>query len=60
MWAFALRVLRMEGMLAGVLFGAAGRWDLPWCWAVLGVHASLMLLVVAIADPGLGILTSAS
>jgi protein-S-isoprenylcysteine O-methyltransferase Ste14 len=47
------RVLIFEGVLAAILFGSAGRTDLPWFWAVLALHTSLMLIAVTIIDPGL-------
>ena len=30
-------VLVMGGIHAGLLFGIAGRFDIPWFWAVLGL-----------------------
>ncbi len=30
-------VLVMCGIHAGLLFGTAGRFDIPWFWAVLGL-----------------------
>jgi hypothetical protein len=37
----------------GVLFGCAGRWDLPWFWAYLGVWAASTLLGTIVIDPTL-------
>ena len=42
-----------EILIAAVLFGAAGRVDLPWVWALLAVHAVLMSMMVASMDPDL-------
>jgi protein-S-isoprenylcysteine O-methyltransferase Ste14 len=42
-----------EVLIAGVLFGAAGRLDLPWFWAWLGLHAVLVGLALALIDRGL-------
>jgi protein-S-isoprenylcysteine O-methyltransferase Ste14 len=51
--AMILRVLLMEGLLAAVLFTAAGRMDLPWFWAVLALHAVLLLIGIRFMDPEL-------
>ena len=43
-------------MLAGVLFGVAGRWDLPWFWMTLATFAVSHLVTVAVVirdDPEL-------
>ena len=48
-----LRVLLFEGVLLIVLFGSAGRWDLPWFWAVLAVHASVLTIGASRIDPDL-------
>jgi protein-S-isoprenylcysteine O-methyltransferase Ste14 len=49
MWRFAA-YLATEVVLACVLFGAAGRLDLPWFWGVVGLHAGLIGLVLARID----------
>jgi protein-S-isoprenylcysteine O-methyltransferase Ste14 len=36
-----------------LLFGCAGRWDLPMFWAYLGVWAASGLVGIFVADPGL-------
>ena len=51
--AIALRVLVMEAILAAVLFASAGRIDLPWFWAVLGLHTALLLAGISLMDPEL-------
>ncbi len=51
--ATILRVLIIEGILAAILFGSAGRADLPWFWAVLALHTALLLAGIAFMDPGL-------
>jgi protein-S-isoprenylcysteine O-methyltransferase Ste14 len=38
--AAVLRVLAFEAVIAGVLFGCAGRLDLPWFWALIAVHSA--------------------
>lgn len=53
MLGFLWRLLLMEGLLVGIYFGAAGRWDLPWGWALFAVHASLLTLMMSLADPEL-------
>jgi protein-S-isoprenylcysteine O-methyltransferase Ste14 len=40
-------------LLGAVLFGCAGRWDLPWFWAYLGVWAAAALGGPAVMDPTL-------
>jgi protein-S-isoprenylcysteine O-methyltransferase Ste14 len=40
---FFLRSLLLIALLGGVLFGAAGRWDLPCFWVYLGLFAVLLL-----------------
>jgi protein-S-isoprenylcysteine O-methyltransferase Ste14 len=46
-------VFAFEAAMAAILFGTAGRWDLPWFWAVLGVHAASCLVAVSLIDPDL-------
>jgi protein-S-isoprenylcysteine O-methyltransferase Ste14 len=50
---FPIVVTAFEIVLGGLLFGFAGRFDLPWFWTLLGVHTALMLGAGAIIDPGL-------
>jgi protein-S-isoprenylcysteine O-methyltransferase Ste14 len=38
---------------AALLFGSAGRWDLPWFWAYLGTFAASALLGLVLVDPDL-------
>jgi protein-S-isoprenylcysteine O-methyltransferase Ste14 len=42
----ALKVVLFVAALFGVLFGSAGRLDLPWFWAVLATHTVYMIVVV--------------
>jgi protein-S-isoprenylcysteine O-methyltransferase Ste14 len=51
--AMFLRVLILEGVLAASLFASAGRIDLPWFWAVLAVHTTLMIVALSSIDPAL-------
>src|SRR4051794_29830027 len=48
-----LRVLIMEGGLAAILFASAGRADLPWFWAVVALHTTLMTVGMSSIDPAL-------
>jgi protein-S-isoprenylcysteine O-methyltransferase Ste14 len=41
------------GMLAVLLFGSAGRLDLPFFWAYIGINIALGLIGSVIVDPGL-------
>ena len=47
------RVLIIESIMATILFASAGRMDIPWFWAVLGLHAAMLLTGIAFMDPGL-------
>jgi protein-S-isoprenylcysteine O-methyltransferase Ste14 len=51
--ALTLRVLIFLGMVIAVLFGSAGRWDLPFFWALLGVFVVFLLSFRLVTDPGL-------
>src|SRR5262249_38348999 len=45
--------LAFLAVIAGVLFGCAGRWDLPFFWAYLGVRAARSVIGVLVTDPTL-------
>src|SRR3954471_1420362 len=51
--AMILRVLTVEGVLGATLFASAGRFDLPWFWAVLAVHSALLTVGMSSIDPAL-------
>jgi protein-S-isoprenylcysteine O-methyltransferase Ste14 len=51
--AMMLRVMILEGVLAATLFASAGRIDLPWFWAVLAVHSTLLAVGMSSIDPAL-------
>jgi protein-S-isoprenylcysteine O-methyltransferase Ste14 len=38
------------GLFLGVVFGAAGRWDIPMFWAYIGVVITMMMLAMIGAD----------
>src|SRR5215212_3882156 len=46
-------ILLFESIIGTVLFACAGRLDLPWFWALLGIHAAGMSLSVRLMDPEL-------
>ena len=48
----ALSVLAFAALMAAVVFGAAGRMDLPWAWATIGVCGGMMAAMAATIDPG--------
>jgi protein-S-isoprenylcysteine O-methyltransferase Ste14 len=50
---FMLVVVALEATMAAVLFGAAGRWDLPWFWALIATHSGFMAVAVTRIDPEL-------
>jgi protein-S-isoprenylcysteine O-methyltransferase Ste14 len=41
------------GLTAAILFGLAGRWDLPMFWAYLGVWLAAMVVGMLVVDPSL-------
>lgn len=49
----ALPLLGVELVIGAVLFGSAGRLNLPWYWALLAVHAPLMVVGAASMDRSL-------
>jgi len=49
----ALRMVVGTAVLMAILFGCAGRWDLPFVWAYLAVLAGTMLAAIRVIDPGL-------
>jgi protein-S-isoprenylcysteine O-methyltransferase Ste14 len=48
-----IRGVAYLGALAALLFGSAGRWDLPFFWAYIGVNVLLGLFGSVAVDPGL-------
>lgn len=48
-----LRVLLALLVFAALLFGSAGRLDLPWFWAYMVVIGGVVIALTAINDPGL-------
>lgn len=52
-WKWALVALTPPAVMAAVLFGAAGRWDLPFFWAYIAVAGAAGLHVALTADPDL-------
>jgi protein-S-isoprenylcysteine O-methyltransferase Ste14 len=51
--ALTLRVSIFLGLVIGLLFGSAGRWDLPFFWVFLGVVLIFLLGFLLLTDPGL-------
>ena len=51
--ALTFRVLVLLGIVIAVLFGSAGRWDLPFFWGSLGVFVVFLLAFRLLMDPGL-------
>jgi protein-S-isoprenylcysteine O-methyltransferase Ste14 len=49
----ALGGVAFVAFLGGCLFVSAGRWDLPWLWAYLGVWAAAMVAGSFLIDPTL-------
>ena len=46
-------IVVFETILAGLFVGAAGRWDLPWFWTLLGIHTVVMGANMWVMDPDL-------
>jgi len=53
MWNIALRVILGIGVLMAILFGCAGRWNLPFVWAYLAVLVGATIATIPVIDPGL-------
>ena len=52
-WMIALRALAFPALVAVIIFTAAGRWDLPFVWGILGLLAAFYLALALLADPGM-------
>jgi len=50
---YILLILCLEGAILSILLGVAGRYDLPWCWALAATHALCMGAYVWAMDPDL-------
>jgi protein-S-isoprenylcysteine O-methyltransferase Ste14 len=50
---FLLRGLTFLSVLVGILFGAAGRWDLPFFWAYVGICTAALLAIAWAIKPDL-------
>src|SRR5436190_15594992 len=50
---YLMTLLCVEVLIAGLLFGSAGRVDLPWFWGILGVHFALLVTCGRSLDEGL-------
>ena len=46
-------VVLMEGRLAVLFVTVAGGWDFPWYWAMMAIHAVVLVLMVTTMDPDL-------
>ena len=53
MWKIWLRLPLAVTLLLAVLFGSAGRWNLPFAWAYLAVLAGTMAAAALVVDRGL-------
>ncbi len=53
MWKIGLRLLLAGLLLLAVVFGSAGRWNLPFAWAYIVVLAAAMAAAALVVDPGL-------
>jgi protein-S-isoprenylcysteine O-methyltransferase Ste14 len=48
-----LKILFAFGVMVVAIFVAAGRWDLPFVWACLGIYAAFVVLLMVKMDPDL-------
>ncbi|MBM3838927.1 MAG: isoprenylcysteine carboxylmethyltransferase family protein [Verrucomicrobia bacterium] len=48
-----LKVLGFMAMMIAVLFGSAGRLDLPFVWATVGIYVAFLTINVFLIDPSL-------
>jgi protein-S-isoprenylcysteine O-methyltransferase Ste14 len=48
-----LRVAAFESVLTGLFVTSAGRWDVPWFWVLIGVHAVFLLWIQSGLDSDL-------
>ena len=51
--SIAARTLAIPAVITGIVFASAGRFDLPFVWAIAGVMAAFYLLLAAYTDAGL-------
>ncbi len=49
----ALRIILFFAVMIAVLFGSAGRWDLPFFWAIIAIYGAFMMFAMLSIDPGL-------
>jgi hypothetical protein len=49
----AIRPLAIPAAVGVIIFASAGRWELPFVWAILGALAAFYLALAAFADPGM-------
>lgn len=49
----AILALAFPTAVGVIIFASAGRWDLPFVWAILGLLAAFYLALAAFADPGM-------
>jgi len=48
-----LRLSVFFAVMMGAMFGAAGRWDLPFAWACIGIFLVFVLFILLRIDPAL-------
>src|SRR4029450_9328983 len=49
----AILPLAVPAAVGVIIFAAAGRWDLPFVWAILVLLPAFYLALAAFADPGM-------
>ena len=52
-WISVISIVGIPAAVGGIIFTSAGRWDLPFVWAILGILVVFYLMLAAFADPGM-------
>jgi protein-S-isoprenylcysteine O-methyltransferase Ste14 len=47
------KVAAATAFIGGIIFTSAGRWDLPFVWAILGIMCAFFYLMTVMSDPEL-------
>jgi protein-S-isoprenylcysteine O-methyltransferase Ste14 len=53
MWIIVPRVVIFTAIFIALVYGCAGRWDLPFIWAYLGLLLAMIIAAAFVVDPGL-------
>jgi protein-S-isoprenylcysteine O-methyltransferase Ste14 len=53
MWMVVLRVVIFTAIFIALVYGCAGRWDVPFIWAYLGLLLAMIIAAAFVVDRGL-------